>query len=815
MARMATDCPPSTSEKAFSFISKGWKDVREGANADLKLMRARANKIKEPLKGLASSFDREWENLMNTSSTNMRFNNNNSGSNVSLQDLEFFKKLKPKFTELRRVYSSPDFTAQYYGEILSKWGPSSSIDLSAIKRAFGAEQVVDDDGFYLENGSKERRIVNGGMKNNVRRRVITRVSEVPAPRWKSEEVLSLKEWEPFRVFKDGLKDLDKRADYGKSASEFIENVKKNLKITPMDSQDAKDVPPLDVPELLASLVKQSEPLLDQLGVKKDICEKAVDMLCNYRRKDQLDINSGLSKDSMIATRESNSSTDELDNRIASVLQSTGYRYQAGPWNDSVEHNLEEGKRNVAIITTASLPWMTGTAINPLFRAAYLAKNAKQNVTLLVPWLCKEDQELVYPNKLTFDSPEEQEAYVRNWLESRTGFKSDFKIAFYPGKFSRQRRSIIAVGDTSQFIPDKEADIAVLEEPEHLNWYYHGKRWTDKFSHVVGVVHTNYLEYIKREKNGALQAFFVKHINNWISRAYCHKILRLSASTQDLPKSIVCNVHGVCPKFLEVGRKVAMDREVGEQSFSKGAYFLGKMVWGKGYRELVDLLVKHKDELNGFNIDVFGNGEDSLEVQSAAKKLALNMKFHQGRDHADELIHGYKVFINPSISDVLCTATAEALAMGKIVICADHPSNEFFGSFPNCLMYKTSEEFVNKVKEALAAEPVPLSAEQQYQLSWDAATERFIANADLYKVPNNRDNVIGSRGLHQKLRQSVSMPNLNALVDNGLALAHFCLTGNEALRLATGAIPGTQHYDEQHCRDLNLLPPSVQQPVYLW
>ncbi|KAH9314660.1 hypothetical protein KI387_023287, partial [Taxus chinensis] len=113
----------------------------------------------------------------------------------------------------------------------------------------------------------------------------------------------------------------------------------------------------------------------------------------------------------------------------------------------------------------------------------------------------------------------------------------------------------------------------------------------------------------------------------------------------------------------------------------------------------------------------------------------------------------------SFSDVLCTATAEALAMGKIVICADHPSNEFFGSFPNCLMYKTSEEFVNKVKEALVAEPAPLSAEQQYRLSSEDATDRFIANVDLYKVSNSRDKVIGPRGLHQNLTVS-SMPNIN-------------------------------------------------------
>ncbi|XP_042475028.1 digalactosyldiacylglycerol synthase 1, chloroplastic-like [Macadamia integrifolia] len=543
-----------------------------------------------------------------------------------------------------------------------------------------------------------------------------------------------------------------------------------------------------------------------------MCDKIVEALWS-KRKNQLLLRSLSSGEASVLEYEN--INDELDLRIASVLQSTGHCYDGGLWTDSVNHDPADSRRHVAIVTTASLPWMTGTAVNPLFRAAYLSKSAKQKITLLVPWLCKSDQELVYPNNLTFSSPEDQENYIRNWLEERVGFNADFKISFYPGKFSKERRSIIPAGDTTQFVSSKDADIAILEEPEHLNWYHHGRRWTDKFNHVVGVVHTNYLEYIKREKNGALQAFFVKHINNLVTRAYCHKVLRLSAATQDLPKSIICNVHGVNPKFLEVGEKVAVERQLGENSFPKGAYFLGKMVWAKGYKELIDLLAKHKNDLEDLKLDVFGNGEDAHEVQSTAKKLELNLNFLKGRDHADDSLHGYKVFINPSVSDVLCTATAEALAMGKFVVCADHPSNDFFRSFPNCLTYNTSEDFVVRVKEALANEPQPLTPEQRYNLSWEAATQRFMDYSELDKVLNNTEESAESSTGSRKMTKSISMSNLSEVVDGGLAFAHHCFTGNEVLRLATGAIPGTRDYGKQHCKDLHLLPPHVENPIYGW
>lgn len=94
------------------------------------------------------------------------------------------------------------------------------------------------------------------------------------------------------------------------------------------------------------------------------------------------------------------------------------------------------KQHIAIFTTASLPWLTGTSVNPLFRAAYLAKDDKWKVTLVIPWLKLEDQHHVYSNKITFNSTSEQETYVRQWLEVRTGFSSSFTIRFYPGRVSQ-------------------------------------------------------------------------------------------------------------------------------------------------------------------------------------------------------------------------------------------------------------------------------------------------------------------------------------------------------------------------------------------
>ena len=108
------------------------------------------------------------------------------------------------------------------------------------------------------------------------------------------------------------------------------------------------------------------------------------------------------------------------------------------------------------------------------------------------------------------------------------------------------------------------------------------------------------------------------------------------------------------------------------------------------------------------------------------------------DHA-LLTEDYTIFVNPSVSEVLCTTTAEALAMGKFVIIPVHPSNTFFLRFPNCLPYRNKFEFVANLRWAMSHDPEPLTPDLVREFTWEAATERLVsASAITYREARNRE-----------------------------------------------------------------------------
>jgi hypothetical protein len=111
-----------------------------------------------------------------------------------------------------------------------------------------------------------------------------------------------------------------------------------------------------------------------------------------------------------------------------------------------------------------------------------------------------------------------------------------------------------------------------------------------------------------------------------------------------------------------------------------------------------------------------------------RKTPIPARFLGPKDHAALKCNSYKIFVNPSVTEVLCTTSAEALAMGQFVVMPRHPSNDFFYQFPNCLSYDSMDEFVEKIKYALANDPIPLSEELRYIFTWEAAMERMVQAA---------------------------------------------------------------------------------------
>lgn len=162
---------------------------------------------------------------------------------------------------------------------------------------------------------------------------------------------------------------------------------------------------------------------------------------------------------------------------------------------------------------------------------------------------------------------------------------------------------------------------------------------------------------------------------------------------------------------------------------------------------------------------------------------------------------YKVFLNPSTTDVVCTTTAEALAMGKFVVCADHPSNEFFRQFPNCMLYDNSDGFVRAVFKALTEEPEQLTDAQRHELTWEAATERFLKAAEL-------DQPLMRKPQKTRSKKFLSLSlQLSRKFEDASAYIHHATLGFEGPRRMFGAVPGSLYPDEQQCKELGLAPPS--------
>ena len=364
---------------------------------------------------------------------------------------------------------------------------------------------------------------------------------------------------------------------------------------------------------------------------------------------------------------------------------------------------KETLKTVGIVATSALPWRTGTSINPLMRAFYLARGGI-DVTLYLPWVDEKQQARLFPQDITCSSEEAQEAYNRAYLPRSDCPK--LKIVFYPGKYFPMIGSILPLVSPRKFAASR--DWLILEEPEHLYWLYPFSCYGKQTGRISGIVLTNYSFYARRGGK-FLQSLFNRY-NSWLVRRHCHDLIRVGAGITNFPQARTLNVNGVHPDFFQVPKS---------GFHPTSTYFMGTMLWEKGYKELVDLLGPVHSE----TIDVYGDGMDRQAILKYAKSNHVRI-VHKGiSTNPPRDLAGYKILINPSRSEGLCTVTADALAMCKFVILPRHPSNEFFYPFKNCLLYDTPEEFHVQFQYAIGHRPQDDPAIET--LSWEAATKRLL------------------------------------------------------------------------------------------
>jgi digalactosyldiacylglycerol synthase len=194
-------------DTAFSFISKGWREVRDSASADLRLMRARA----DSLRTLA---DRELEHLLVSASASapLAAPPPPLAAGAPIAELEFVRKqIQPKISELRRRYESRE--PELRRRVLERWVPprgatSARVDLSGITAIRNA--------IVSEAGGADR--------------------WSPAA-WSGEaDGEEEKEWEVVRMIRGGLKELERRSQSSellggfRGTGDLVEKFKSSLVI---------------------------------------------------------------------------------------------------------------------------------------------------------------------------------------------------------------------------------------------------------------------------------------------------------------------------------------------------------------------------------------------------------------------------------------------------------------------------------------------------------------------------------------------------------------------------------------------------------
>lgn len=372
---------------------------------------------------------------------------------------------------------------------------------------------------------------------------------------------------------------------------------------------------------------------------------------------------------------------------------------------------DDGLVDFVVTTSAALPWMTGPALLSAWHACGLAALGFR-VVYLIPWLDRGSQERLWGEQ-RFATFQEQVT----WLQGEVlalGCPSLPACQPYRAVYLPFLRSIVPVQDVFKAAPASRCLVA--NEPEHLGWYppLTAGRKAIRSAKTIGLSMTNYEAFVQASGLPFSERLskVISWLNGWAINQRIDLPLRLSPALT-LPNVAFrdARITGGLPAYAQVP---PVSPETG------GAYFLGALIWEKGLADLERIALG-----SGQPIAVYGNGRDEHAFRAQVAQRGAALAFHGPNARFWEEIKRYRVFVNPSRSEVLCTATVEALLAGRHVVLPDCPGNLPFQGYANAHFYSSLEGAVAALQAALTTEPdAPLAVRDDF--NWMASCRRLAA-----------------------------------------------------------------------------------------
>ncbi len=371
--------------------------------------------------------------------------------------------------------------------------------------------------------------------------------------------------------------------------------------------------------------------------------------------------------------------------------------------------------DLTVLTSAALPWRTGPSVFSIWHASGMAARG-YSVRYVLPWLAPRAQARAW-GKAMFATPDSHTDWLQAEALRLTGMALPPAIHNRATWFSPYR-GILPLQDVYGVTP--RCHTLMVHEPEHMCWYpFIRSRRRIPARVTVGRVMTNYEYYI-----AAARIPFARGLSRMVARAHHHVIrTRTDVPVRITPAFALPDMTAHDTRITGVFAAYADVQPVGPQT--RGIYFVGKLIREKGLEDLLRCAAR-----TGHTVDLYGAGEDEPTLRHMARQLAAPVRFLGPHASPWQVLGGYRVFFNPSLSEGLCTTTAEALVAGRNVVLPDCPGNLPFLPYPNTFFYDPATGPDAALADALRADPVPPEMARR-DLDWHTACDRL---AELCRLP---------------------------------------------------------------------------------